>query len=128
MYGCKKEIVGNPVRVEVYSNVAPTTYFGLYNSCQAGPGGYPDFAPEPLTDNGNGNYLYQIDAGYSPTQCFTIGGTIPANSDTTGKTIVDIDVFYREEGNVVGFQDIELQRPHGAYAIRYEFRPDTYVE
>jgi hypothetical protein len=127
MFSCKKDIVGNPITIEAYSNV-PITYFGLYKSCQAGPGGYPAFAPDPLTDSGNGNYSYEIESGYGRSQCFTIGGTIPASSDTTGKTTVNIDVFYTEEGNVVGFQDIELKRPHGEHQIRYEIRPDTYLE
>ncbi|MDX1651260.1 MAG: hypothetical protein R3277_02135, partial [Brumimicrobium sp.] len=81
----------------------------------------------PLENNGNGNYSYQIASGYE-NDCFTITGDVPANNDTFGKTIIDIDVFYTEEGNVVGFQDIELQRPHGEYHIFYEFRPDTYLE
>lgn len=33
-----------------------------------------------------------------------------------------------EEGNVVGFQELEVKRPHDERSIRYEFRPDTYLE
>jgi hypothetical protein len=57
-----------------------------------------------------------------------ITGTIPANNNASGITTLAIDVFYTHEGNVVGFYNIELQRPHDEYAIRYEFRPDTYLE
>ena len=124
---CQKDLTGNPITIEASSNTLIDD-FDLYTSCSPGPGGLPLDYPDSLHGDGNGNYSYQIDAGYSPSQCFTIGGTIPANTDSTGKTIVNIDIFYTEEGNVVGFQDIELQRPHDAYAINYEFRPDTYVE
>ena len=104
----------------------PVNYFYLYNSCEPGPG-QPLGIASALENLGNGNYSYQLESGYE-SDCFTITGDVPANNDTTGKTIIDIDVFYTEEGNTVGFQDIELERPHGEYHIFYEFRPDTYVE
>jgi hypothetical protein len=81
----------------------------------------------PLQDNGDGNYSFQLESGYE-SDCFTITGDVAANNDTSGKTIIDIDVFYTEEGNTVGFQDVELTRPHGEYRVFYEFRPDTYIE
>ena len=123
---CRKDLPGNAISVEARSNVT-VDKFHLYSTCRDGPNQLPlgDFVP--LNESGNGYYTYSISAGYE-TECFTVTGTIPATSDSTGTTKVDIDAYYTEEGNVVGFQEIELQRPHDEYAIRYEFRPDTYLE
>lgn len=122
---CKKELEGNSISIDVNSNL-PVDYFYLYNSCEPGPG-EPLGSKFSLQNNGNGDYFYQLESGYE-SDCFTIVGDVASNNDTSGKTIIDIDVFYTEEGNVVGFQDIELERPHGEYRIFYEFRPDTYIE
>lgn len=127
LFSCKKDLTGNPITIEASSNTLIDD-FDLYTSCSPGPGGLPLGYPDSVNGDGTGNYTFQIESGYDANQCYTITGTIPANNDTTGKTIVNIDVFYTDEGNVVGFEDIELKRPHGAYAIGYEFRPDTYIE
>lgn len=126
MVSCKKDLTGNAISIEASSNVS-VDYFRLYYSCDPGPGMIPYGSFDNLNSEGNGNYSYQLDAGYT-SSCFMITGTISANNDTTGKTVVNIDAFYTEEGNVVGFEDIELKRPHDQYAIRYEFRADTYIE
>jgi hypothetical protein len=123
--GCKKDLTGNSISIQANSNV-PIDYFYLYNSCKPGVG-EPLGSVFPLQDNGDGNYSFQLESGYE-SDCFTITGDVAANNDTSGKTIIDIDVFYTEEGNTVGFQDIELERPHGEYRIFYEFRPDTYIK
>jgi hypothetical protein len=123
---CKKDLTGNAITIEANTNDT-VTQFHLYRSCKPGP----NFLPLGYYDNlnylGNGNYHYEIEKGYDES-CFTLTGTIPENQDSTGKTTVNIDAFYTEEGNVVGFQDLELKRPHNEYKISYEFRPDTHIE
>jgi hypothetical protein len=123
---CKKDLTGNAITIEANTNDT-VSYFRIYSSCEPGPNGLPLGSFDDLNYLGNGNYSYEIEKGYDES-CFTITGTVPENNDTTGKTIVNIDAFYTEEGNVVGFQDIELKRPHGEQRIKYEFRPDTYLE
>ncbi len=122
---CKKDLTGNAITIQASSNLSVDDFY-LYDSCEPGPG-EPQGSKFPLENSGTGNYSYQLDSGYD-SDCFTIMGFVPSNNDTTGKTIVAIDVFYSEEENTVGFQDIELERPHGEYRIFYEFRPDTYIE
>lgn len=124
---CKKDLTGNAISIEANSNVIIADYFRFYDNCDPGPGMIPSGSFDTLNGNGNGYYTYQLESGYS-SNCFMITGTIPANNNASGKTTVAIDVYYTHEGNVVGFYNIELQRPHDAYAIRYEFRPDTYLE
>ncbi|PHR43955.1 MAG: hypothetical protein COA32_15585 [Fluviicola sp.] len=123
---CQKDLTGNAITIEANTNDT-VTYFRIYRSCEPGSNFLPQGSFNNLNYLGNGNYNYEIEKGYEET-CFTITGTIPENNDSTGKTTVNIDIFYTEEGNVVGFQDIELKRPHGEQYIRYEFRPDTYIE
>ena len=123
---CRKDLPGNAISVEARSNVT-VDKFHLYSTCRDGPNQLPLGDFNPLNASGNGYYTYSISAGYE-TECFTVTGNIPANNDSTGTTKVNIEAFYTEEGNVVGFQDIELKRPHDEYEIRYEFRPDTYLE
>src|SRR5690606_33531655 len=77
---------------------------------------------------GGGNYEVNLNEEDSDNPCFKIAGTIPENQDSLGTTKVSIEAFFTKEGNVVGFQDTELKRPHGEYLIIYEFSPDTYIE
>ena len=123
---CQKDLTGNAISVEARSNVT-VDKFHLYSTCRDGPNQLPLGNFDPLNASGNGYYTYSISAGYE-TECFTVTGNIPANNDSTGTTQVEIEAFYTEEGNVVGFQEIEFKRPHDEYKIRYEFRPDTYLE
>lgn len=123
---CKKDLIGNTITVESNTNDT-VTYFRIYNSCEPGPNSLPLGTFDNLNYFGNGNYDYQIEKGYDDV-CFTITGTIPENTNTTGVTTVSINAYYTEAGNVVGFQDIELKRPHGEYKISYEFRADTYID
>jgi hypothetical protein len=123
---CQKDPTGNPITVEASTNT-PIAYFNIYESCMPGPNSLPLGSFDNLNDLGGGNYDYQLEEGYEEL-CYTITGNILANSDSTGTTMVSIKAFYTEEGNVVGFQDIEMKRPHGEYKIKYEFRADTYLE
>ncbi|MEX2484533.1 MAG: hypothetical protein WED10_08235 [Brumimicrobium sp.] len=123
---CKKDLTGNAITIETNTNDT-VTYFRLYSSCEPGPNQLPLGSFDDLNYLGNGDHHYEIEKGYEEP-CFTITGIIPENNDSIGKTTMNIDVFYTEEGNVVGFQDIELKRPHGEYKISYEFRADTYIE
>lgn len=123
---CKKDITGNAITIE--ANTSDTvTKFRIYNSCEPGPNSLPLGSFDNLNYLGNGNYHYEIEKGYDES-CFTITGTIPENNDPTGVTTVSIDAYYTQEGNVAGFQDIEIKRPHDEQQIKYEFRPETYVE
>lgn len=123
---CKKDLTGNAITIEANTNDT-VSYFRIYRSCEPGPNFLPQGSFNNLNYLGNGNYNYEIEKGYDES-CFTITGTIPENTSTTGLTTVSIDVYYTEEGNVVGFQDLEIKRPHDEQYIRYEFRPDTYIE
>jgi hypothetical protein len=125
---CHKDPTGNPITVEATANVE-IEYFKIYDDCGDGPNGIPlsQYWLANIEEESPGNYAYQIEKGYE-NSCFFIAGTIPAVSDTVGKTQVSIKAFYTEEGNICGFQDIEMKRPHNAYTIRYEFRADTYLE
>jgi len=123
---CQKKMTGNAITIEASTNT-PISFFHIYKTCKPGPNLLPLGPFDNLNNLGNGNYDYEIEEGYKEN-CFTITGTILANSDTTGKTTVNIEAYYTEEGNVCGFQDIEMKRPHGEYKINYEFRADTYLE
>jgi hypothetical protein len=123
---CKKDLTGNAITIEANTNDTVTN-FHIYPSCEPGPNSLPLGFLDGLNYLGDGDYHYEIEKGYDES-CFTITGKIPEDTSTTGITTVSINVFYTEEGNVVGFQDIELKRPHDEYQIRYEFRPDTYLE
>ncbi|MGM0477912.1 MAG: hypothetical protein ACQERC_01730 [Bacteroidota bacterium] len=126
IFGCQKDLTGNAISIEAHSNVKVKN-FHLYSTCRDGPNQLPLGNFDPLNEISNGYYTYQIDKGYE-TECFTVTGTVPENTDSTGETTVDITAFYTDAGNKTGFQKIELQRPHESYKIRYEFRPDTYIE
>ena len=124
--GCKKEFISKPITIEAMSNIQ-INYFRYHNSCDSSPY-YLNFWGD-IEDQGNENYQAQIPEGYDEL-CFTVSGEIPANSDTVGKTVISVEAFYSEEGNVCGFFDLELDRPHGAnsYALEFQFRADTYLE
>ena len=123
---CRKDLPGNPITIEASTNDTLLSS-GVRGDCKGGPPEIVLGAWNELEDMGNGEYEYEIQAGYE-YDCFTILATIPANNDITGTTKADINAFYTEEGNVVGFQEIELKSPHDEYEIRYEFRVDTYLE
>jgi hypothetical protein len=127
---CHKDPTGNPITVEATSNVE-IEQFRIYEDCGPGPNGIPlsHHWLANIEEESPGNYAYQIEKGYENT-CFFIAGTIPAVADTVGKTVVSIKAFYTEEGNVCGFFDVELDRPHAgnSWAIRYEFQPSTFFE
>lgn len=122
---CKKDLTGNSISIQTNSNVLIDDYY-LYYSCEPGPG-EPLGSKFPIENNGSGIYYYQLESGYE-IDCFTIIGDVAANNDTSGRTIIDLDLFYTEKGSTVGFQNIEIERPHDQYRIYYEFRPDTYIE
>lgn len=114
------------ITIEVNTNDI-FTYFKLHYSCEPGLNQLPSGPSSYLDYLGNGNYHHET-YEVPKVKCFTITGTIPENNDSIGKTIVNIDAFYTEEGNIVGFKNIELKRPHGEYKISYKFRADTYIE
>jgi len=124
---CRKDLTGNTILIEASTNDT-IGYLRLYNSCDPGPninvplGSWKDF-----TYLGDGNASFILEKGYTE-ECFTVTGRVHENTDTTGVTTVDILAYYQEEGNTVGFHNIQLKRPHEQYFIRYEFRPDTYLE
>lgn len=124
--GCKKEFVSKPITIEATSNIQ-IEQFRFHNSC--GPSPYYLNYWGVIEDQGNGKYSAQIPEGYDEL-CFVVSGEIPANNDTFGKTIISVQAFYSEEGNVCGFFDLEVDRPHSAntYALNFEFRADTYIE
>jgi hypothetical protein len=123
---CKKDLTGNAITIEANTNDT-VRYLRIYESCMPGPNQLPQGSWTDLNYLGNGNYNFQLEKGYEES-CFTITGTILENNDSTGTTKFEVDIYYTEEGNVVGFQEIELKRPHGEQKIRYEFRPDTYLD
>ena len=124
---CRKDLTGNTILIEAATNDS-IAFLRLYNSCDPGPdfsvplGSWTDF-----TYLGDGNANFLLEKGFTE-ECFTVTGRVPENMDTTGVTTVDILAYYQEEGNTVGFHNIQLKRPHEQYFIRYEFRPDTYLE
>jgi hypothetical protein len=91
------------------------------------PNNLPTGIPKNLNYLGNGVYNFQLQEGYNE-DCLTLTGTVLENNDSSGTTKVNIDIYYTNEGNVVGFQELELKRPHGNYELRFEFRADTYLE
>lgn len=126
MTSCRKDLTGNAITIEVDTNDS-ISFLRLYDSCEPGPNNLPQGSWTDFTYLGNGNYEFQLEKGYEEN-CFTITGTILENNDSTGTTRFYVDLYYTEEGNTVGFQELELKRPHGDHQIRYEFRPDTYLE
>ena len=123
---CRKDLTGNTILIEANTNDS-IGYLRLYNSCRPGPNNLPLGSWTDFNYLGNGNADFLLEKGYTD-DCFTITGRIPENTDTTGSTKVNILAYYKEEGNTVGFHNIQLQRPHDQYQIRYELRPDTYLE
>lgn len=127
---CKKDLRGNSVTITGSTNDT-IMYFYYHSTNQsycppiADPVvGYPHIIPYL----GNGSYRVDLTEEESNTVCLSITGTIPANQDSTGKTILSIEAYYTKEGNITGFQNIELKRPHEEYKIVYQFSPDTYIE
>lgn len=123
---CKKNLTVNAITVGVSTNDT-LSFLRFYDRCDAGPNGMPSGSYNTFDDHGNGNYSIKVEEGYQ-NNCFMVAGAIAANTDSTGTTVLNIDAYYSEEGNIVGFQEIELKRPHGEHQIRYEFKPDTYVD
>lgn len=127
---CQKDLTGSSITITAYAN--DTIEYFYYRST------HESFCPpindpstgtiKAITYTGNGNYLVDLDEEETNTVCISITGTIPENQDTIGYTIINIEAYYTEEGNVVGFQDIKLKRPHDETEIAYQFRPDTYIE
>jgi hypothetical protein len=125
--GCQKDLAGNAITVEAYTNANTISSFWLHPSCEMGPGGIP-FGSYTLFENlGNGNYLNEVEEGYT-NPCFKVTGTIPANNDSVGTTVFNLKAFFTNEKNVVGFQNIERKRPHGQIDIRYEFSVRSWLE
>lgn len=123
---CRKDLTGNAITIEVDTNDS-ISFLRLYNSCEPGPNQLPQGSWTDFTYLGNGASEFQLEKGYDRA-CYTVIGFVPANSDSTGSTTIDILAYYKEEGNVTGFQTIERKRPHGEFRISYAFRPDTYLE
>lgn len=123
---CKKNLTGNAITVDVSTNDT-LSFLRFYDRCDAGPNGMPSGSYSTFEDHENGNYSIKVEEGYQ-NDCFMFAGAIEENNDSSGTSVLNIDAYYTNEGNVVGFQEIELKRPHGEYQIRYEFRPDTYVD
>ena len=123
---CKKDLTGNAITIEVDTNDS-ISFLRLYDSCEPGPNNLPQGSWTDFTYLGNGFYEFQLEKGYEE-DCFTVTGRLEENNDSSGTTIVNINAYYTEEGNVVGFQELEIKRPHDERSIRYEFRPDTYLE
>jgi hypothetical protein len=126
--GCQKDLAGNAITVEAYTNANTISSFRMYFRCSSGPGGFPIGSADAFFENaGNGNYILHVDEGY-PFDCFVVGGTIPANNDSVGTTVFNLKAFFTNEKNVVGFQNIERKRPHGQIDIRYEFSVRSWLE
>lgn len=85
-------------------------------------------SPIAFTPDGDGAYFLNLDEKESSSSCLMVVGTIPENQSSEGVTKVTINAFFTEHGNIVGFQDIEIKRPHGQRQIKYEFHTDTYLE
>ena len=123
---CRKNLVGNEITITLSTNDT-LSFLRFYKSCQAGPGGMPSGTFNTFDDHGNGNYSFIVEEGYK-NACFMVAGAITENNDSSGTTVLNINAFYTKEGNIVGFDEIKLKRPHDKFQIRYEFRPDTYLE
>lgn len=124
---CRKDLTGSPITIAIESNEA-ISYFKIVKAC--GSMSDPSVSMQAIywDDLESGNYTFDLTKEESDNPCFKIVGTVAANSDTVGKTIINIEAFFTEHGNIVGFQDVELKRPHGEYKIDYQFRPETYLE
>lgn len=123
---CRKDLTGNAITVDVSTNDT-FIFLRFYDRCDAGPNGMPSGSYSTFDDHGNGNYSINVEEGYQ-NDCFMVAGAIAENNDNSGTTVLNVDAYYTEEGNIVGFQEIKLKRPHNEYQIRYEFRPDNYVD
>lgn len=130
---CQKDLAGNPITVEVYTNDTLTNLavYSTNETSHCPPPASPAIGVNSgklIPYIGNGNYRIELDEEASDTYCVTIKGAIPANEDSVGTSKSEIQAFFTEHDNVVGFQNIELKRPHDEYKIVYQFRPDTYIE
>ena len=123
---CQKDLNGNAITVDVTTNDT-LIFLRFYERCDSGPDGMPSGSYSFFNNQGSGNYSISVEEGYQ-NNCFIVAGAIAANNDSTGKTVLNINAFYTNEGNVVGFKELELKRPHDEYQIRYEFQADTYLE
>lgn len=130
---CKKDLTESPISIEASTNYTLTDLVvnGTNQSRYCPPIGDPaataffyGFVPYV----GGGVYRLDVDEDASIKYCITIRGTIPANEDSTGTTEVAVQAFFTEYGNVFGFHEIKLKRPHDEHDIVYRCRPDTYIE
>lgn len=129
---CKKDLIGSPITLTGSTNdTIHNFYYHITNKSfdYCPPIASPAIgSPKGITYTGNGNYQINLDEEESNRVCISITGTIPANEDTVGVTKANIQAFFTEHSNIVGFKNVELKRPHEEYKIEYQFRPDTYIE
>jgi len=123
---CQKDLNGKAITVDVSTN-GTLSFLRFYEGCNPGPDGMPSGSYATFNNQGNGNYSILVEEGYQNT-CFMVAGAIAENNDSSGKTEFNIHAFYTTEGNVVGFKELEIKRPHGEFQIRYKFHSDTYIE
>lgn len=124
---CRKDLTGSPLTIDIETNEA-ISYFKIVKAC--GSMSDPSVSSKAIywDDLVSGKYSIDLTKEDSDNPCFKIVGTVAANAETVGKTIINIEAFFTEHGNVVGFQHIELTRPHGTFKIDYQFKPETYLE
>ena len=124
---CRKDLTGSPLTIAIETNEA-ISYFKILKVCGSMSDSSVSSKAIYWEDLESGNYTFDLTKEESDNPCFKIVGTVAANAETVGKTIINIEAFFTEHGNVVGFQHIELTRPHGTYKIGYQFKPETYLE
>ncbi|MGM0477909.1 MAG: hypothetical protein ACQERC_01715 [Bacteroidota bacterium] len=130
---CQKDLTGSPISIEARTNYTITdlvvhgtnqTHYCPPLASPAATAHFYGFIPYI----GGGLYQLDVDEDASVNYCITIRGTIPAIEDTTGTTKVAINAFFTKHGNVFGFHELELKRPHDEHHIVHRCRPDTYIE
>lgn len=124
---CQKDLRGSLISINASTNDNTLNGMRVYLKCSALAD--PSIgSPIAFTPDGDGAYFLNLDEKESSSSCLMVVGTIPENQSSEGVTKVTINAFFTEHGNIVGFQDIEIKRPHGQRQIKYEFHTDTYLE
>ena len=124
---CRKDLRGSLISISASTNDDTLVNMRVYLKCSALAD--PSIgSPISFSEEGGGEYFLNLNEKESSSTCLMVAGTIPENQSSEGVTKITINAFFTEHGNPVGFQELEVKRPHDERSIRYEFRPDTYLE
>lgn len=128
---CQKKDEVDIVSIEAYTNI-DVNYLSVnstnWNYCpQKGSPAGSISGGLGIEEQSSGQYFVELSKYQSDSYCLTIVGIIPAKSDSSGVTKVEIRAFLSKNQKTVGYKTIELSRPHPEYYIFYQFKPSIHL-